>query len=162
MYMCVCVCAYCDFLYTRDTRTHTYMYKHIHHACIHKVIMTLEAIAAWKKEQDDSGDDPDDNVGVIYCGDFNSTPFSDIYDFILSGEIALGTNKDPALLSGQVICLCVCMCVCVCGNMPVVIHLICLCLCVFACVCFGGYFNKTPFIRRDGSWRGQTLCTAVW
>mmetsp|Transcript_19204 Transcript_19204/g.63431 ORF Transcript_19204/g.63431 Transcript_19204/m.63431 type:complete len:228 (+) Transcript_19204:855-1538(+) len=39
---------------------------------------------------------------VIFCGDFNSSPFSPLYDFIATGSLLLDKKQCPTLLSGQV------------------------------------------------------------
>ena len=39
---------------------------------------------------------------VIYCGDFNATPWSPLYDFISKGQLVLD-HLCPSLVSGQLL-----------------------------------------------------------
>jgi hypothetical protein len=59
---------------------------------LQQAAVTIEALASMAEPGD----------GIIYCGDFNTSPFSPMYDYISQGRVELGTTCDAALISGQV------------------------------------------------------------
>ena len=59
---------------------------------LQQAAVTIEALASMTEPGD----------GIIYCGDFNTSPFSPMYDYISQGRVELGPTCDAALVSGQV------------------------------------------------------------